>query len=112
MFSFWVSREWLFRHHGHLYRECCHHHRGRRLQRLAATSQVIAVTHLAQVAAFADHHFVIAKSSDGHLTTSGVRRLSDDERAAELARMMGGEARSEKGVQHAVELLERARRNV
>ena len=85
---------------------------GRRLQRLAATSQVIAVTHLAQVAAFADHHFVIAKSSDGHLTTSGVRRLSDDERAAELARMMGGEARSEKGVQHAVELLERARRNV
>ena len=85
---------------------------GRRLQRLAATSQVIAATHLAQVAAFADHHFVIAKSSDGHLTTSGVRRLSDDERAAELARMMGGEARSEKGVQHAVELLERARRNV
>jgi DNA repair protein RecN (Recombination protein N) len=85
---------------------------GRRLQRLAATSQVIVVTHLAQVAAFADHHFVIAKSSDGHLTTSGVRRLSDDERAAELARMMGGEARSEKGVQHAVELLERARRNV
>ena len=83
---------------------------GRRLQRLAATSQVIAVTHLAQVAAFADHHFVIAKSSDGHLTTSGVRRLSDDERAAELARMMGGEARSEKGIQHAVELLERARR--
>ena len=83
---------------------------GRRLQRLAATSQVIAVTHLAQVAAFADHHFVIAKSSDGHLTTSGVRRLSDDERAAELARMMGGEARSEKGVQHAVELLDRARR--
>ena len=83
---------------------------GRRLQRLAATSQVIVVTHLAQVAAFADHHFVIAKSSDGHLTTSGVRRLSDDERAAELARMMGGEARSEKGIQHAVELLERARR--
>ena len=83
---------------------------GRRLQRLAATSQVIVVTHLAQVAAFADHHFVIAKSSDGHLTTSGVRRLSDDERAAELARMMGGEARSEKGVQHAVELLDRARR--
>jgi DNA repair protein RecN (Recombination protein N) len=83
---------------------------GRRLQRLAATSQVIVVTHLAQVAAFADHHFVIAKSSDGHLTTSGVRRLSDDERAAELARMMGGEARSEKGVQHAVELLDRAHR--
>ena len=83
---------------------------GRRLQRLAATSQVIVVTHLAQVAAYADHHFVIAKSSDGHLTTSGVRRLADGERAAELARMMGGESRSEKGIQHAVELLDRARR--
>ena len=83
---------------------------GHRLQRLAATSQVIVVTHLAQVAAYADHHFVIAKASDGHLTTSGVRRLTDGERAAELARMMGGEARSEKGVEHAAELLARAAR--
>ncbi|MHA6524658.1 DNA repair protein RecN [Tessaracoccus sp. G1721] len=83
---------------------------GRRLQRLSTTSQVIVVTHLAQVAAFADAHFVVHKASDGQVTTSGVRRLADAERAAELARMMGGESSSLKGVEHAAELLERARR--
>ena len=82
---------------------------GRRLQRLASRSQVIVVTHLAQVAAFADAHFVVHKSSDGQVTTSGVRRLDEGERAAELARMMGGQASSEKGMEHAAELLERAR---
>lgn len=81
---------------------------GRRLQRLAATSQVIVVTHLAQVAAFADDHFVVAKASDGQVTTSDVRRLGPDERAAELARMMGGEASSASALEHATELLERA----
>ena len=83
---------------------------GRRLQRLSMTSQVIVVTHLAQVAAFADAHFVVHKASDGQVTTSGVRRLADEERAAELARMMGGESSSRKGMEHAAELLERARR--
>ena len=83
---------------------------GRRLQRLSTTSQVIVVTHLAQVAAFADAHFVVHKASDGQVTTSGVTRLTDAERAAELARMMGGESSSLKGVEHATELLERARR--
>ena len=83
---------------------------GRRLQRLSTTSQVIVVTHLAQVAAFADAHFVVHKASDGQVTTSGVTHLADGERAAELARMMGGESTSIKGVQHAAELLERARR--
>lgn len=83
---------------------------GRRLQRLSTTSQVIVVTHLAQVAAFADAHFVVHKASDGQVTTSGVTRLADGERAAELARMMGGESSSLKGVEHAAELLERARR--
>lgn len=83
---------------------------GRRLQRLSTTSQVIVVTHLAQVAAFADAHFVVHKASDGQVTTSGVTRLTEGERAAELARMMGGESSSLKGVEHATELLERARR--
>lgn len=83
---------------------------GRRLQRLAATSQVIVVTHLAQVAAFADAHFVVAKASDGQVTTSGVRRLDDDEREVELARMMGGSPDSEAGVRHAAELLAGSRR--
>ena len=58
---------------------------GRRLKRLAADGQVIVVTHLAQVAAFADQHFVIAKSSDGQVTTSDVTPLGEEERAAELA---------------------------
>ncbi len=84
---------------------------GRRLQRLAQANQVIVVTHLAQVAAFADAHFVVAKADDGQVTTSGVRALADDERTAELARMMGGHAESETGLRHAAELLERARRS-
>lgn len=83
---------------------------GRRLQRLATTSQVIVVTHLAQVAAFADAHFVVAKASDGQITTSDVRRLDDAERPAELARMMGGSAESAAGVDHAMELWAAARR--
>lgn len=82
---------------------------GKRLKRLAANSQVIVVTHLAQVAAYADAHLVVAKSSDGQVTTSDVRPLDDDERAAELARMMGGSGESEAGVEHAAELLTRAR---
>ncbi len=83
---------------------------GRRLQRLAEKSQVIVVTHLAQVAAFADAHFVVAKASDGQVTTSGVRSLTHDERAAELARMMGGESDSDSGLSHARDLLARAGR--
>ncbi|HJE51804.1 MAG TPA: DNA repair protein RecN [Tessaracoccus flavescens] len=83
---------------------------GRRLQRLAERSQVIVVTHLAQVAAYADAHFVVAKASDGQVTTSGVRQLAGDERTAELARMMGGESSSAKGVEHAAELLQKAQR--
>lgn len=83
---------------------------GRRLQRLASHSQVIVVTHLAQVAAFADAHFVVAKESDGQVTTSGVRLLGDDQRAAELARMMGGASSSTKGIEHAQELLAKAAR--
>ncbi len=83
---------------------------GRRLQRLANTSQVIVVTHLAQVAAFADAHFVVAKASDGQVTTADVRQLEDTERPAELARMMGGSGRSLAGVDHATELWTAARR--
>ena len=81
---------------------------GRRLKRLAADGQVIVVTHLAQVAAFADQHFVIAKSSDGQVTTSDVTPLGEEERAAELARMMSGSGDSDAGLRHAEELLRSA----
>lgn len=81
---------------------------GRRLQRLAATSQVIVVTHLAQVAAFADQHLVVRKSSDGAVTVSDVAEVRGEERVTELARMMGGSADTDASRQHATELLQDA----
>ncbi|GAB3925052.1 DNA repair protein RecN [Microlunatus endophyticus] len=83
---------------------------GRRLAALAEHSQVIVVTHLAQVAAFADRHYVVAKADDGQVTTSGVSRVTDAERAAELARMMAGLDRTQSSIAHAEELLELAMR--
>ena len=63
---------------------------GRRLARLARSHQVLVVTHLPQVAAFADRHLVVAKDTGGAVTTSGVRVVEDTERARELARMLAG----------------------
>ncbi|HHV21534.1 MAG TPA: DNA repair protein RecN [Propionibacterium sp.] len=77
---------------------------GRRLAKLSRHAQVIVVTHLAQVAAFADRHLVVRKASDGQVTTSGVHRLDDEDRVAELARMMAGLEDSETALAHAREL--------
>ena len=83
---------------------------GRRLARLARTHQVIVVTHLAQVAAFADTHLVVNKSDDGAgAVDSGVRALTQDERIVELARMLAGLDDTETGRAHAWELLNIAR---
>lgn len=82
---------------------------GRRLARLAERCQVIVVTHLAQVAAFAERHYVVAKSDDGSLTSSGVRLVTDADRLGVLATMMGGLESSESAVAHARELLETVR---
>ena len=82
---------------------------GARLARLAGHAQVIVVTHLAQVAAFADRHYVVSKADDGRITTSGVRRVEDSERVEVLARMMGGLESSESALAHARELLATAR---
>jgi DNA repair protein RecN (Recombination protein N) len=78
---------------------------GRRLAKLARLAQVIVVTHLPQVAAFADNHLVVAKSSDGSVTSSGVNRLDHDARVRELSRMLAGLEDSEFGQAHAAELL-------
>ena len=78
---------------------------GRRLARLARSSQVIAVTHLPQVAAFADNHLVVEKSDDGLVTSSGVTRLDQPARIRELSRMLAGLEDSEFGRAHAEELL-------
>jgi DNA repair protein RecN (Recombination protein N) len=80
---------------------------GRRLARLARTHQVIVVTHLPQVAAYADGHLMVEPTGGGD--ASGVRSLADDERVAELARMLAGLGESEAGRAHARELLAAAR---
>ena len=78
---------------------------GRRLARLARSAQVIAVTHLPQVAAFADNHLVVEKSDDGLVTASGVTRLDQPGRIRELSRMLAGLEDSESAQAHAEELL-------
>lgn len=79
---------------------------GRRLARLADRSQVIAVTHLAQVAAFANNHLTVVKSSDGSVTASSVRSLEGADREAEMARLLSGMTDSEAALVHARELIE------
>ena len=83
---------------------------GRRLARLASSHQVIVVTHLPQVAAYADRHLVVDKSRrDGGKARSRVRTLAEDERIVELARMLAGLDDTDTGRAHAEELLEAAR---
>ncbi|MEW2359352.1 DNA repair protein RecN [Spirillospora sp. NPDC029432] len=81
---------------------------GRRLARLARNAQVIVVTHLPQVAAFADQHLLVEKSDDGTVTRSGVTALDREGRVRELSRMLAGLEDSELGRAHAEELLELA----
>ena len=78
---------------------------GARLAALAASAQVIVVTHLAQVAAYADRHLVVRRTDDGHITASGVVAVSGEERLRELARMMAGVEDSDVAIEHARELL-------
>ncbi|MBO0607764.1 DNA repair protein RecN [Myceligenerans salitolerans] len=89
---------------------------GRRLARLGRTTQVVVVTHLAQVAAFGDAHLVVTKSTgdtagdddagDGMITVTGVREVTDESRVVELARMLSGQDDSATARRHALELLE------
>jgi DNA repair protein RecN (Recombination protein N) len=81
---------------------------GRRLARLSESAQVIVVTHLAQVAAFANNHLSVVKDSEGIVTESNVRQLTGDERVAEMARLLSGMPDSASGLSHARELLEMA----
>jgi DNA repair protein RecN (Recombination protein N) len=82
---------------------------GRKLAQLARYHQVLCVTHLAQIAAFADRHFVVEKEERRGSTRSRVGPLEEGGRAEEIARMLGGAATSEKFRRAARELLERAR---
>lgn len=78
---------------------------GRRLHLLAQSSQVIVVTHLPQVAAWADTHFRVEKRSDGSIVESGVEKLSESQRVEEIARMLAGLEESASALEHASELL-------
>ncbi len=83
-------------------------HVGALLARLARERQVLVVTHLAQVAAFADAHFKVEKVETGGRTVTRVRRLEPDDRTTELARLLSGTL-TDTSLRHANELLENAR---
>ena len=78
---------------------------GRRLAKLADHAQVIVVTHMPQVAAFAGTHLRVHKKQAAHVTTSDVRVLDDEERVVEIARMLAGQEESASAREHARELL-------
>jgi DNA repair protein RecN (Recombination protein N) len=85
---------------------------GRRLAKLAKSAQVVVVTHLPQVAAFADRQLLVEKTNDGSVTRSGVTVLEGEERVRELSRMLAGQEDSETARAHAEELLATARADV
>ncbi|MCM2393200.1 DNA repair protein RecN [Streptomyces albipurpureus] len=82
---------------------------GRRLAKLAKTAQVVVVTHLPQVAAFADRQLLVEKTHDGSVTRSGVTVLEGEARVRELSRMLAGQEDSQTARAHAEELLAAAR---
>ncbi len=81
---------------------------GRKLKSVASFNQVICITHLPQVAAFADHHLVVQKTSAGSRTQTTVVELAKKERKEEIARMLGGPVLTKKSLSNAAELLETA----
>lgn len=82
---------------------------GRSLKKLARSHQIICITHLPQIASMGDQHFVVEKFSDGQHTYTNIRKLKDEERALEIAKLLGGETITETHIQGAQELLEQAR---
>ena len=78
---------------------------GKRLKELAKKHQVIVVTHLPQVAAFADSHLKVEKSAKGNVTKASVYELKDEEKLSEIARMMAGMQESSSALEHAKELI-------
>ena len=82
---------------------------GRKLAQLGRTRQVLCITHLPLIAAFAEHHIAVTKRVHGGRTTSSARPLSTTERVAELARMLGGARLTRETREHAEHLLQQAR---
>ena len=82
---------------------------GKKLKRVSCNQQVLCITHHPQVAAFADHHFKVNKSTESGRTRTTVDLLSDEERVLEVARMLSGTKITEKTLEHAREMMEDAR---
>jgi DNA repair protein RecN (Recombination protein N) len=78
---------------------------GDTMRRVAGHHQVLAITHLPQIASRAHHHVVVEKGAHDGTTTADVRGVADDERVSELARMLGGDAERDVSRAHARELL-------
>ena len=85
---------------------------GRRLSHLSKKAQVIVITHLPQVAVWADQHLVVKKNEGGSVTQSDVLEVLENERKVEIARMLSGQESSETAQQHAAELLQVVRESV
>lgn len=83
---------------------------GLALKRLSKTHQIICITHLPQIASMADQHFVVEKISGQASTRTQIRKLTSEERASEIAKLLGGESVSETHVQAARELIEEAKK--
>ncbi len=81
---------------------------GRRLKRLAARDQILCVTHLAQVASFADHHFVVEKREVGGRTVAEVEELAPQARPREIGRMLSGQQLTPEALRHAEQMIRRA----
>ncbi|MCZ2096403.1 MAG: DNA repair protein RecN [Anaerolineae bacterium] len=81
---------------------------GRRLKQLAGGNQVLCVTHLAQIASFADHHFAVSKREAVGRTVAEVEALAAESRIREIGRMLSGQKLSEEALRHAAKLLEHA----
>jgi DNA repair protein RecN (Recombination protein N) len=79
---------------------------GRRLKRISRSSQVLCVTHLAQIAGFADHHYRVEKKEAGGRASTTVQELKAEQRVREIGRMLSGQSLSEEALRHAARLVE------
>jgi DNA repair protein RecN (Recombination protein N) len=82
---------------------------GKKLKALSTHQQVLCVTHLPQIAAFADHHFLVEKSERDGRTRTQIRQMKDEERTSEIARMISGATVTETSLRHAEQMLKESR---
>jgi DNA repair protein RecN (Recombination protein N) len=78
---------------------------GRRLKKLAAANQILCVTHLAQIACFADHHYRVEKHAANGRTVAAVEELGADARTREIGRMLSGHKLTPEALKHAEQLI-------